>query len=137
MLVTVSMARKPPHVDPDGGWPAMRDAGARVDTHAGHAPILLLGLPDFKNVDAVRFPIERVGGRVVDEAIPLDAIKTIVVACDRLFEAAIGAACGGPAEDALMQARFGALGVPQPRLVDRFDASPRTSISIYAPVAAP
>ncbi len=136
-LVTVSLSRKPAHVDPNGGWPAMRDAGARIDAHAAHAPILLLGLPEFKNSDAVRFPIERLGGTVVDDPTPLAEIGIIVVACDRLFATAIGEPCGGAAEDALMQSRFGALGVPQPSLVERFDASPRTAISIYAPAEGP
>ncbi|HUG30664.1 MAG TPA: phospholipid carrier-dependent glycosyltransferase [Candidatus Limnocylindria bacterium] len=137
LLVTVALARKPPHVDPDGGWPAMRDAGTRVVQHAGPALILLLGLPDFKSADAVAFPIERAGGTVVDEPTPIADIGAIVVACDRLFAAAIGAPCGGPAEDALVQSRFGASGAPQPGLVDRFDASPRTSISIYTPPSGP
>ncbi|MEO8273802.1 MAG: hypothetical protein ABI620_07030, partial [Chloroflexota bacterium] len=61
----------------------------------------------------------------------------IVVACDRLFESAIGKPCGGPAEDALMatftEMGSGPQGIP-PHLVDRFEASPRTSISIYAPL---
>lgn len=137
MLVTVSLLRNPPHVDPDGGWPAMRDAGAWVFLHAGPAPILLLGLPDFKNADAVEFPVEQAGGTVVDDLGLLDGTETIVVACDRLFEAAIDAPCGGPAEDALTRSRAAASGTPMPGLVDRLDALPRTSISIYTPAAGP
>ena len=136
-LVTVSLSRKPAHVDPNGGWPAMRDAGARVFLHAGPAPILLLGLPVFKNADAVEFPIERAGGAVVDDPALLDGTETIVVACDRVFAAAIGAPCGGPAEDALVRAHATSTGTLLPGLVDRFDASSRTAISIYTPAAGP
>jgi hypothetical protein len=49
-----------------------------------------------------------------------------VVACDRLLEPLIPGACGGPAEDA-RAAELGDI----VELVERFDASPRTVISIY------
>jgi hypothetical protein len=139
-FVAVALIRKPPLVDPDGGWPAMRDAGQRVATYAAGRPVTLLGLPDFKLSDAIGFPIEHAGGEVVGSADLMgfpEGWDVIVVACDRLFESVIGAPCGGPAEDAyvarLAGAGSGPGGVP-PRLEQRFDASPRTSISIYAPV---
>lgn len=141
-LVVVALVRMPPAVDPDGGWPAMRAAGQRIATYADGRFVSLFGLPDFKLRDAVGYPIEYAGGGPAGGLVDLmgfpEGIDVIVVACDRLFESAIGHPCGGPAEDALM-ARFtemgsGPEGIP-PHLVERFDASPRTSISIYAPLA--
>ena len=52
----------------------------------------------------------------------------MVVVCDRLFEEAIGAPCGGPAETA-----WAAKLEPTSVLADRFDASPRTAVSVYLP----
>ena len=129
----------PPAVDPDGGWPAMRAAGARIVATVGTKPVLLLGLPEFKLPDAVGFPIQHAGGDVgqrVDLMGFPEGIDTIVVACDRLFDTVLGAPCGGPAEDAYVAKLTATFGGPTPpHLVNRFDASPRTSISIYAPLS--
>jgi hypothetical protein len=135
VLVAVALVRKPPLVDPDGGWPAMRAAGGRIAAYAGGRPVALWGLPDFKNSDAVRFPFERAGGTVAVLIDSPEGVEVVVVTCDRLFEGAIGAPCGGPAESAYLRKWYGLLGLRVPTLVDRFDASPRTSISIYAPAA--
>ena len=134
-LEALALARKPPKVDPDRGWPAMRDAGVRIVDATNGSPLVLIGLPGFKLADAVGFPIQRAGGQLVElEDVP-DGAEVVVVACDRLFEGAIGAPCGGPAEDAFIAARIGRRpdGQPLLDLLDRFDASPRTSISIYGP----
>ena len=50
---------------------------------------------------------------------------------DRRGEAAIGAPCGGTAEEAWLAAQSPNQDGAVLRLVDRFDASPRTSISVY------
>jgi hypothetical protein len=136
-ILVTEVARMPPWIDRDGGWAKARDAGARIVAVTGAAPVVLFGLPDFKLPDGIGFPIEHAGGRVVQ---PIDLFgfpsgtDVFVVACDRLFEDVMDAACGGAAEGAfvadLPEVRAG---TAQPRLVDRFDASPRTSISIYAP----
>jgi len=88
----------------------------------------------------VSFPIEHAGGHVAGQWADLmgypDGFGVTVVACDRLFEASIGAPCGGPAEDAIVAKMTGigsGPGAAPPRLLDRFDASPRTSISVYVP----
>jgi hypothetical protein len=130
-IIAVALVRNPPAVDPDGGWPAMQAAGRRVAAEA-QSFIALLGLPDFKLPDAVGYPIAHAGGHLVADA--MNASR-IVVACDRLFESVIGAPCRGPAEDALIGAKVGFKpdGQSFVHLVDRFDASPRTSISVYAP----
>ena len=135
-IVATSIARTPPPIDPDGGWPAMRDAGARLSGLAPARPMYVVGLPAFKLPDAVVFPVIQAGGTLALENTILAGASggetDIVVACDRLFETAIGAACGGPAEDALIREMFASdPGGPQMALADRFDASPRTAISVY------
>ena len=103
----------------------------------GGGTVWLIGLPDFKLPDAIGFPIEHAGGQVatlVDTTGYPGIGMPIVVVCDRLFEAAIGEPCGGPAEDALVASLTesgSGPGVAPPALVERFDASPRTSVSIY------
>ena len=136
-ILAIELGRMPPWVDPDGGWAKARDAGARIVAVTGAAPVALFGLPDFKLPDAIGFPIEHAGGHVVR---PVDmsgfpsGTDVFVVACDRLFEPVIDRACGGPAEEAFVTALPEVrAGSANPRLVDRFDASPRTSVSVYAP----
>jgi hypothetical protein len=138
-VLAVALVRNPPAVDPDGGWPAMQAAGQRVAVMSDGDPIGVFGLPEFKLPDAVTFPIEHAGGNVDQPRDPRGfpaGMGLIVVACDRLFEGPIGRPCRGPAEDALvaeLSAIGSGAGVAVPRLVERFDASPRTSISVYAP----
>ena len=131
LLIAVALVRKPPQVDPDGGWPALRAAGERVVATAGSSPIAVWGLPTFKLADAVAFPVAHAGGRVESFVDLPSEGALIVVACDRLFETAIGAACGGPAEDAVIDDAYGDGAGARPRLIDRFDVPPRTSISVY------
>lgn len=135
LLVTVAALRKPPMVDPDRGWAAARAAGARIVQVAGPRPVHVIGLPDFKLADGIIFPVVYAGGQAVGD--PQASGGLVVVACDRLFEAAIGARCGGPAEDLEVGLELGAVGAGALRLVDRFDASPRTAISIYGPAVGP
>ncbi len=136
-LELTALSRKPPHADPNGGWPAAKAAGERIVRVTGGVQVRLAGLPDFKLPDAIGFPIEHAGGEVVSltDAPGYPAFRIpVVVACDRLFEGSIGQPCGGPAEDALM-ATFtesdAGLGGTAPTLVDRFPATPRTWVSIY------
>jgi 4-amino-4-deoxy-L-arabinose transferase-like glycosyltransferase len=119
ILVVFNLSRQPPAVVADGGWPAARAAAARVMA-AGPSPISPASLPTFKSADAIRFPLVAAGAEIVEEA----AVEPVtrVVLCDSLFETAIGAACGGPAEDA----QVGDL-----KLVDRFQAAPGRWVSIY------
>ncbi len=133
----VALQRKPAKVDPDGGWPAAQAAGERIVQATGGSAVWLTGLPEFKLPDGIGFPIEHAGGEVREVAdltgYPDIGVPTVVV-CDRLFDGPIGRPCGGPAEDALVASlteTFSGAGVAPPALVDRFDASPRTSISIY------
>ena len=127
----------PPWVDPDGGWAKARDAGARIVGVTGAAPLVLFGLPEFKLPDAIGFPIEHAGGdarQLTDLTAFPSGTDVFVIACDRLFEPVMERACGGSAEDAFVAALPEVVaGTAHPRLVERFDESPRTSVSVYAP----
>jgi hypothetical protein len=132
-IVGVEVSRWPAPVDPNGGWPAARAAGERVVETTGTAPVALLDVPGFKTPDGIGFPIVYAGGVVVGDPW---AATYIVVPCDRLFEKVVGATCAGPAEDRLMGYISDDGAHPTPTLVSRFDASPRTSVSIYAVAAS-
>jgi hypothetical protein len=125
VLVVFNVSRQPPTIVADGGWPAAKAAAVRV-LAAGDDPIWLGSLPRFKSPDALRFPLVAAGATVfVPDTAPGNAsAPTHVVMCDGLFEAAIEAPCGGPAEDALVSAA----GL---ELIDRFEAAPGRWISIY------
>jgi hypothetical protein len=129
-LVTIGVSRWPPALDPNGGWPEARIAGARVVATTGAAPVALFDVPDFKTPDGIGFPIVYAGGVLVDDA---GAARYFVVPCDRLFEAVVLASCGGQAEDRVMAGLAAQTGQAMPTLVARFDASRRTSVSIYRP----
>jgi 4-amino-4-deoxy-L-arabinose transferase-like glycosyltransferase len=124
-----------PPVNPDLGYPGALAAAERIEMVGGPGPIKLRSLPDIKSVEAYAYPLVMNGrllqmGAEVSEATLTrdDSAATdpasLVVICDRLFEPVIGAACGGPAEAAIVPP---ALGDP----IDRFDASPGRVISIY------
>jgi 4-amino-4-deoxy-L-arabinose transferase-like glycosyltransferase len=130
VLAVGMLSRKPPHVDPDGGWPALKAAGERIaaltQAKRGHAqPIVVRGIPAFKLPDAISFPIAYAGGQIIDLS---TGLEPVVVVCDRLFETAVPYVCGGPAEDELV--RLGQ-DIDSPVLWERFDASPRTVVSVY------
>jgi Dolichyl-phosphate-mannose-protein mannosyltransferase len=129
VLLAIEVARWPPATDPDGGWLAARDAGTKIAAAVNGGTVVLIGLPDFKLADGIGFPIVHAGARLVSIDQPADAV---VVACDRLFEGAIGAPCGGLAEDLVVRDLVpGAADLPYD--VSRFPASNRTTISIYTP----
>jgi hypothetical protein len=141
-LLAVAVSRWPPAVDPNGGWPAAREAGSRMVAATGGAPTAFLGLPRFETPDAAAFPFVYAGGHLVDGP---GSAGFIVVPCDRLFDPVLEAPCGGAAEDHLMDDLAAGLVEPflkaggppypaigtAPELVVRFDVSPRTSVSIY------
>jgi hypothetical protein len=131
-----------PTPDPDGGWRAAQLAGARIVDRLHGPPVTIVSLPGFKLADGIAFPIFE-----ADRRLPAGTSTTttgIVIVCDRLLESQIGALCGGPAEDRFMFGEGAARPDPYTgitpstgSLIDRFDASPRTSISIYLPVVTP
>ena len=131
-VVGFNLVRQPPAVSPDGGWPAGDLAAERVlDQTGGPADrrvIVLHSLPEVKSVDAVRFPLIRRGADAPEQSADSTGWEALphVVLCDALFETAIGAPCGGPAEDPVV-APYGQ------RLVDRFLAAPDRWVSVYLP----
>jgi 4-amino-4-deoxy-L-arabinose transferase-like glycosyltransferase len=125
VLALIAVTAWPPALAPDGGWPLADAAAARVLDVTAREPFALDGIPPFKNDNALRFPLERRGAAPPTST--TDA-GVIVLVCDPLFDAVVGAPCGGPAEDDwLAAAGRGDLG-----LVDRFDAGSRRVISIFA-----
>lgn len=138
-LVLLDIRLWPPP-DPNGGWPAAREAGARIAREAGGGPIDVRGLPIFKTAEGVGFPVIAAGGNAVvatdsDSASrPLVAGAVLVIACDRLFEEVVGDPCGGPAEARFLGRLTGGTdGTDGRRLMEQFDLSPRVVISIYGP----
>jgi 4-amino-4-deoxy-L-arabinose transferase-like glycosyltransferase len=110
------------------GFPAAAAAATRIETEIADDPIALRSLPDFKTSEAYEYPLVRDGRQVAVAASNGGAAiagGSLVVVCDSLFEAAIGAPCGGPAEAAV--ASSGGYGAP----LDRFKAAPRQTISVY------
>ncbi len=142
-LVVFNASHQPPAVHPDGGYPAAESAAARILSAAADpalpampdvGPTLTLrSLPAFKSIEAYEYPLVRVGATVrADPALDgvastTDGEGVLVLICDSVFEAAIGARCGGPAEDiAAPPDQFGAP-------IDRFLAAPTRMITVYRP----
>jgi len=123
-LLAIGMLSRKPAPDPNGGWPAMQAAGERVAARLGEFAVSLRSEPRFKLSDALGFPVAYAGGLVSPGERFTEHYVAIV--CDRLFDAVQQRRCGGPAEDF----RIG-LETDTAILVDRFDASPRTVISVY------
>lgn len=130
-LIGWNLATQPPAVAADGGWSAARAAADRVVVASESRPIALSSLPTFKSDEALRMPLAAESADVLpagaDRAAVGSAGATRVVLCDQLFRDAIGADCGGPAEEALIGPGAAA------QLTDRFEAAPGRWISVYSP----
>jgi hypothetical protein len=129
-LVAWNLAIQPPVVAPDGGWPAGRAAGVRLAEVAGGQPLAFLGVPEAKPTTAYTYPFELAGGTV---AANLRGASQVAVLCDDLFRDVVGAACGGPAEEAAIRRALAAQGSTgtSPSLVARFSPASGRSISVY------
>ena len=146
-LLGWNVTHQPPAVHPDGGWPAGEAAGDRAIAAfegAGIGPeevVQLRSLPDFKSTEAVAYPLARRGWAFIAETprgvspgsldvtdlTSFEAPAGWVLLCDDLFHEAIGAHCGGAAEDvAAARDGFGPL-------LDRFEAAPGRWVSVYGP----
>ena len=133
-MIGWAVPHQPPVVASDGGFPAAQSAAARIEAAIPQGPIAIGSLPTFKTAEAYVYPLRRDGRQVDPVSLggrPPVGGGPLVVVCDSLFETAIGATCGGPAEAA-------AVGGRSADLVDRFRAAPRQTISVYgaAPVLA-
>ncbi|HLO35013.1 MAG TPA: hypothetical protein VK194_02985, partial [Candidatus Deferrimicrobium sp.] len=133
-VVVFNVANQPPVVAPDGGWRAAQAAAQRVVDGSGGGPVVLSSLPAFKSDEALRFPLESLSPGIVREA--TDPVRfvgrppSLVVLCDQLFRAALGADCGGPAEDARARTLL-ATSALAAAPVDRFEAAPGRWVSVY------
>jgi hypothetical protein len=125
-LLALEVSRIPTLQDPNGGWQAARAAAERVVWQTGERRLGVVGLPDFKPADGFVFPLRYLGSAVVSDS--AEDPGALVVVCDRLFEPVMPTTCGGEAERAIERAWPSFT-----RLVDRFDLSARTSISVYLP----
>ncbi len=115
----------PPAVSADGGWPAGQAAAERAASRLDLTrPVDVVPLPAFKGPDEVIFPLLRDGVAARRAAAPTATTDQVVVVCDGAFREAIGADCGGPAEDGLVSGA----GL---RPIDRIRASPDRWISVY------
>jgi hypothetical protein len=142
-LVGWNLATQPPAAAPDGGWQAAQAAANRVITAASGGPLVLASLPTFKSDEALRMPLVAAAVEVMPPGVNgasfggPTAIRVII--CDQLFRQAIGADCGGPAEDAWLAdpasgLAGGGLSRDGPRaVIDRFEAAPGRWISVYRP----
>ncbi len=132
VLLGWNVVNQPPTTAPDLGFPAADAAAVRILGAVGGDGITLRSLPDFKSPEAYAYPLRRAGADVrgaagIGPAVP-DG-RALVLVCDSLFEVAIGAPCGGPAEATV--APPGVFGEP----LDRFEAAPGRTISVYRPGA--
>ena len=155
-LLGWNLTHQPPAVHPDGGFPAGDAAARQVDARSRST-----GSPG-SDVDGIRiaartssrprrWPIRSRGSGGRTSATLAEGrcsalgsaastgrrVGGLVLLCDHLFRDAIGAACGGPAEDAVAGRSGTHVGPP----VDRFEAAPGRWISVYGagarrPVAA-
>jgi 4-amino-4-deoxy-L-arabinose transferase-like glycosyltransferase len=126
-IAAFNLAIQPPAAAADGGWRAGLAAAQRTAAAAGTRPISVHSLPDFKSDEALRMPLEAIGhGPVAPVETPAPG-TALVVMCDQLFHEAIGAACGGPAENALVSTTTGRGAT----VVDRFEAAPGRWVTVY------
>jgi 4-amino-4-deoxy-L-arabinose transferase-like glycosyltransferase len=138
-LVAWAATHVPPPVHADGGFPAARLAAERIEAVAGPGTIDLRSLPDFKSIEAYAYPLV-LGGRELERGEEIGqallsrpvgdpaAPESIVVVCDVLFEAVIGAPCAGPAEATIVPGGSA-------ELLDRVDAAPGRVISTFRVVS--
>ncbi len=137
-LVLFDMSRWPPQTQANGGWPEARDAGARIVAAFPDATFDVRGVPEFKSAEGIGFPIVLAGGTAKiatglgSSGRPVLPGSVLVVVCDRLFERVMGDTCGGSVEDRfLRQLVVSGAAADGLILVDRFNASDRTSVSVY------
>jgi flagellar biosynthesis protein FliQ len=143
-LLVWNVTHLPPAVHPDGGFPAADVAATNVDATLAAAGIdrtaivPIRSLPDFKSTESMAYPLVRLG-RVVAAWTPSGLAPgstepatsgqsgpfALVLLCDDLFETAIGASCGGPAED------IAASGYGIGALLDRAEVAPGRWVSVY------
>ena len=103
----IAVSAWPPSQSPDGGWRAAQRDAATIDALTAGQPYALVGIPPFKTTNAVRFPLQQLGSTPPGpDDVAAGGPRLLVFVCDPMFEEVVGAACGGPAEQAwLVSAR--------------------------------
>jgi 4-amino-4-deoxy-L-arabinose transferase-like glycosyltransferase len=119
-MVAVGIGHWPPPVSPAGDWPLAQAAAARIETSAAGGDVGLVNLPFFKQADAYGYPLRLDGVKLVSP----DEATTVVVLCD----SSGSPSCSGAAEELW---RLGAANGSSLRLVDRFEAGPQRTLSVY------
>jgi 4-amino-4-deoxy-L-arabinose transferase-like glycosyltransferase len=105
-FAVIAVSAWPPLQSPDGGWQAAERDAATIETLAGGAPYVLVGIPPFKTTNAVRFPLAQLGSTPgTPDDLTMSNMPLIVFVCDPVFEEVVGAPCGGPAEQAWLAER--------------------------------
>lgn len=127
-----NVAHVPPAIAPDGGFEAVSAAATRIEAATSERSMAIRSLPTFKPADTYVYPLTLDGVAIVAEG----STQTLLIVCDDLFATAIGAPCGGPAEEALLAAKpfipFGAAGAnPALETRDRFEAAPGRFVTVY------
>ena len=119
-VVVVGVSHWPPAVSPAGDWPSAQAAATRIERSAPGGAVSLVNLPFFKQADAYTYPLQLDGVPLVTP----DKAATVVILCDSGWYSG----CGGAAEELW---RLGAADSVSLRLVDRFQAAPQRTLSIY------
>ena len=120
--VTLAVVATPPLSSPDGGWSRAAESATRIRSVTGDQPTAVTGVA--KSGAALEFPLRRQRAPITAPS----AAEFLVVSCDPLFEAGVGARCGGPAEEAIASQ----MGYIATRLIDRFADGPRRVVSVFA-----
>lgn len=122
-------------------------AGSGEGAGLGARRIAVVPAASFKTGHAITLPLVLAGANVaagsIGEGMDEDLLRAtvagsqaLVVVCDPVFADVIGLACGGPAEEARLaelhgDGAGGMLGPGGWQLVDRFEAGPRRTLSVY------
>ena len=130
VLVGWNLAHQPPSVAPDGSFADAEAETARDPGDHRRRPVRAALAARLQDGGGDRLPAHTCGPRTGTGDVRVIRVvgRGASCSCDPMFEVAIGATCGGPAEDAAVQARLdsGTL-----RLAERFTLTARRVISIY------
>jgi hypothetical protein len=108
-------------LDDGGTWVDAQTAAERIERDAAGGSIAVVPIYQPKGIESYSYPLLRDGFTLVAP----DRATTLAILCDSGW---IDSGCGGALEDQWL--RFFHDG-PAPTLIDRFDAAPERTISVY------
>lgn len=108
-------------LDDGGSWVDAQTAAEQIERDAAGGQIAMVPIYQPKGIEAYSYPLLRDGITLVAP----DQASTVAVLCDSGW---IDSGCGGPLEAQWFRLN---LDGPAPTLIDRFDAAPERTISIY------